>query len=111
MIHIEKRDKIDIIDFTVEKIDALITDELREEINKVFENGNAKVILNLKDVKYIDSSGFGCMLSVLRTAKNNFGVMKIANPAPNVLQVFKTLNLQTVFEIYDDLEECIRAMR
>jgi anti-anti-sigma factor len=111
MINIEKRDKIDIINFTVEKINALITDEIREEVNRVFENGNVKVILNLKGVQYIDSSGFGCLLSILRMSKNNYSVLKIANPNPEVNQVFHTLNLHTIFDIYDNLEDCVRAFK
>lgn len=111
MINIEKRDKIDIVTFGVDKINALITDDLRDQIGKVFENANSKVILDLRGVKYVDSSGFGFFLSMLRTAKNNYGILKIANPEPPVMQVFRTLNLNTVFDIYDDIDVCIRALR
>ena len=111
MINIEKRDKIDIITFTVDKINALITDEIRDKINKVFENGNSKVIIDLSGVNYIDSSGFGCLLSIMKTARNNYGTLKFANPEPSVMQILQTLNLHTVFEIYDDLDVCLRTMR
>lgn len=111
MINIERRDKIDIITFSVNKINALITDEIRQEINKVFENGNTKVIIDLKGVQYIDSSGFGCLLSCLKTAKNNYCTLKFTNPESQVMEVLKTLNLHTVFEIYDDIDVCIRSLR
>jgi anti-anti-sigma factor len=111
MINIEKRDKIDIITFTIDRINALITDEIREEITGVFQNGNSKVIIDLKGVQYIDSTGFGCLLSILRTARNNYGVLKLANPEPAVMEVLKTLNLHTVFEIYDDIDACVRSLR
>lgn len=111
MINIEKRDKIDIITFTVDRINALITDDIREEINRVFLNGNSKVIIDLKGVQYIDSTGFGCLLSILKTARNNYGVLKLANPEPAVMEVLKTLNLHTVFEIYDDIDACARSLR
>jgi anti-anti-sigma factor len=110
MINIEKRNKIDIITFTVDKINALITDEIRDKINRVLENGNSKVIIDLSGVSYIDSSGFGCMLSIMKTARNNYGILKFVNPEPSVMQVLQTLNLHTVFEIYDDLDVCIRTM-
>ena len=109
MINIEKRDKIDIITFSVDRINALITDELRDEIRRVFDKANSKVIMDLKGVKYIDSTGFGCFLSVMRTARNNYSSLKFAGPEPDVLKVFKTLNLHTVFEIYDDVDLCIRS--
>jgi anti-anti-sigma factor len=111
MIRIERRDKIDIITFTVDKINALMTDEIRDKINIVFENVNPKVIIDLSGVNYIDSSGFGCFLSIMKTAKNNYGILKFTNPEPSVMKVLQTLNLHTVFEIYDDLEICLRTMR
>src|SRR5664280_656849 len=111
MINVEKRDKIDIITFSVDRINALITDELREEINNVFGNGVSKVILDLRGIGYIDSSGFGCLLTVLKSARNKYCTLKLANPEPAVMQVLQTLHLQTVFEIYDDLDACIRSMK
>jgi len=72
MINIERKDKIDIISFPVDKIDALITDEIRELINKVFENSFSKVVINLHGVEYIDSSGFSCFLSILSLVSWNY---------------------------------------
>jgi anti-sigma B factor antagonist len=111
MINIEKRDKIDIISFDVDKINALITEEMRQEISKVFQNGSTRVIINLKDVNYIDSSGFGCLLSIMKVARNSYCVLKFASPEPSVMKILKTLNLHTIFDIYDDLDECVRSMR
>jgi len=111
MINIEKQDKIDIINFSIAKINALITEDIRNEIIKLFENANAKVVIDLKGVQYIDSSGFGCFLSIRKAARSNYGSLKFACPEPAVMEVFKTLHLNTVFEIYDDWDECIRSMR
>jgi len=109
MINIEKKDKIDIISFSVNKINALIVDEIREGILKVLDNSNSKVIIDLKGVEYVDSSGFGCFLSVMKAARNNYGVLKFANPEPRVNELFETLHLQTIFQIYSDIETCIRS--
>ena len=111
MISIEKRDKIDIISFNVNKIDAMITEDIREQINKVFDNSYSKVIIDLKGVEYIDSSGFGCFLSVMRTARNSYGMLRFVNPEPRIMEIFQTLHLHTVFQIYDDLDLCIRTLR
>jgi anti-sigma B factor antagonist len=111
MIRVESRDRIEIISFSIERINALITDELRDEIEKVLKNGNSKVIISLRNVKYIDSSGFGCLLSIMKTAKNNYCILKFASPEPGVMELLKTLHLDTVFDIYDDLDQCVRSMR
>jgi len=109
MIVVEKRDKIDIISFTINKINALISEEIREKITRVTENSNARIIVDLKGIEYIDSSGFGCLLSVMKAARNNYGIMKFANPEPRVLDLIKTLHLHTVFQVFDDLESCISS--
>ena len=107
MINIEKKDKIDLVSFSVNKINALITEEIRDEINKIFEIPNSRVIIDLTGVEYIDSSGFGCFLSIMKAARNNYGILKFANPEPNVMELFQTLHLHTVFQIYNGLNVCI----
>ena len=111
MINLEKKDKIDIISFTANKIDALNIDKIRESILKVLDNSNSKVIIDLKGVEYVDSSGFGCFLSVMKASRSNYGVLKFANPEPKVTELFEMLHLQTVFQIYSDLETCIRSFK
>jgi len=111
MINIEKKDKIDIVSFPVNKINALITDDIRDEINRLSGTSNSKIIIDLKGVEYIDSSGFSCLLSAMRTVKNNYGVLKFVNPEPNVMELLKMLHLDTVFMIFDDMDLCIRSFR
>jgi anti-sigma B factor antagonist len=111
MINIEKRDKIDILSFTINKINALITDEIREEVNKLSSTSNSKIIIDLKGVEYIDSSGFSCLLSIMKSVRNNYGVIKFANPDPKVMELFEMLHLNTVFQIFDDLDTCLRSFR
>jgi anti-sigma B factor antagonist len=111
MINVEKRDKIDIVSFSISKINALITDDIRGEVNKLTATSNPKIIIDLKGVEYIDSSGFSCLLSIMRTVRNNYGVIRFANPEPRVMELFEMLRLNTVFQIYNDLDTCIRSFR
>jgi anti-sigma B factor antagonist len=111
MINIEKRDKVDIISFSVSNINALITDEIRERITKVFDISNSKVIIDLKGVEYIDSSGFGCFLTVMKAARNNYGVLKFVNPEPRVAELIKILHLHTVFQLFDNVDNCLSSFK
>ena len=111
MIHIERRDKIDIVSFSGNKINALITEEIKDEISRLSETSNSKIIVDLNGIEYIDSSGFSCFLSAMRTVRNNYGVLKFANPDPKVMELFVMLHLDTVFQICDNLDECIRSFR
>ena len=111
MINIEKKNNIDIISFNVNKINAFITDEIRESINKVFDNLNSKVIIDLRGVEYIDSSGFSCFLSVMKAARNNYSILKFSTPEPNVMKLFHSLHLHTVFQIFNDIDTCMRSFK
>jgi anti-anti-sigma factor len=109
MLIIEKKDKIDIISFSVNKINALIIDDIRAGILKVLDISNSRVIINLQGVEYIDSSGFGCFLSVMKAARNNYCILKFAHPEPKVKELFEMLHLNTIFQIYSELDSCIRS--
>jgi anti-anti-sigma factor len=111
MVNIEKKDRIDIVSFSVNKINALIVDEIRDQISKVFDTSNSRVIINLSGVHYIDSSGFGCFLQIMKTARNNYGILKFAQPEPAIMELFHTLHLHTVFQIYDDVDSCMDSFR
>ncbi len=111
MINVDRKDKIDIVSFSTSKINALITDDIRDEINKLSATSNPRIIIDLKGVEYIDSSGFSCFLSVMKSVRNNYGIIKVVNPDPKVMELFKMLHLNTVFQIFDDLDECIRSFR
>jgi anti-anti-sigma factor len=111
MVNIKKQGNIDVITFSTDRINALISDEIRDAIVKVFDLSHAKVIIDLSGVKYIDSSGFGCFLSVMKTARNNYGIIRFAEPEPAIMELFRTLYLHTVFQIYDDVESCIRSFK
>jgi len=111
MINIERKDKIDIVTFNISRINALITDDLRVEIGRLFDASNSRVIIDLRGVDYIDSSGFGCFLSVLKSSREKYGVLKFANPEPRIVKLFNSLYLNSVFQIYDDIDSCIRSFR
>jgi len=111
MINIEKKGNLDIISFSVNNINALITEEIKEEIFKVIDNSNSKIVIDLKGIEYIDSSGFGCFLSVMRAARSNYGILKFANPEPRVMELFRLLHLHTVFQIYDDIDSCVMSFK
>ncbi|MGB4292683.1 MAG: STAS domain-containing protein [Bacteroidales bacterium] len=109
MVTSEKRGNIEIVSFTLNKLDALVADEVREEVSRLFSEPNSRVIVNLKGIQYIDSTGFGFLLSILRSARNNYGTLKICSIEPDVNNLFQNLRLNTIFDIYGDVDECIKS--
>ena len=110
MLKTEKINNINVVSFDdVNRFNALITEPVKEELNSFFNRPNSKLILNLEGINFIDSSGFGVFLSVMKSANNNYGQFKICNISPEVMELFKLLQLHNVFEIYNDLDDCLRS--
>jgi len=95
----------------INRFNALITEPVKEQLNNLFNKHNTKLILNLEGISFIDSSGFGVFLSVMKTASINFGHFKICNISKEVMELFKLLQLHNVFEIYSNLDDCLKSYK
>ena len=111
MLISEKRENIEYVAFTVDKINALNAEVIKEKITRILESPHSKLLIDLKGVDYIDSSGFGCLLSALKVSRNNYGTIKLCGISPNVKAVFETLHLHSIFEIYPDSESGLNSFR
>ena len=93
----------------VNRFNALIADSVKEQLKQLYEQPYTKLILNLEDIDFIDSTGFGVFLSIMKTANNSYGFFKICNIHSDVMELFKLLKLHNVFEIYNTLDDCVRS--
>ena len=71
--------------------------------------GQKKLLLNLADVTYIDSSGIGELVSGFTTVTNSGGQLKLLNLTKRVKDLLQITKLYTVFEVFDDEAEAIRS--
>ena len=74
----------------------------REAIRGLVNEGKKKLLLNLADVSYIDSSGIGEMVSSFTTVTNAGGHMKLLNLTKRVQDLLQITKLYTIFEVFDD---------
>jgi len=95
----------------VNRFNALIAEPVKEQLKEYFNKPKAKLILNLENIDFVDSTGFGVFLSIMKTANNNYGFFKICNINAEVMELFKLLQLHNVFEIYSSLEDCIESFQ
>lgn len=110
MLKVEQINNIYIASFeNINRFNALITEPVKEQLNNLFNKPNTKLVLDLKGISFIDSSGFGVFLSVMKTANINYGQFKICNINAEVMELFKLLQLHNVFEIYSNLDDCLRS--
>jgi len=110
MLKHESNNGIEILSFdNVSKLNILLAQSLKEDISQYISKANTKLVLNLAGVEYIDSSGFGALLSILRSTKNNDSQFKICNIAPEVMELVKLLQLHNVFDIYNSVDDCLNT--
>ncbi|HWC18947.1 MAG TPA: STAS domain-containing protein [Terriglobales bacterium] len=82
---------------------------LRDQIRDLLSKGEKKILLNLGDVTYIDSSGIGELVSAFTTVRNQGGELKLLNLTKKVHDLLQITKLYTVFDVKDDEASAIKA--
>jgi anti-sigma B factor antagonist len=109
MIEVEKINDAMVISFGSDnKLNVTVTQKIKTEIIKLIDP-NSKIILNLNGVSYIDSTGFGMLLSILRHCKNSNSQLKLCNISPEVMDLIKLLQLQSIFDIREGVNESLNS--
>ena len=110
MLNVQNINNIIVASFSnSDRFNSPIAEPVKESLIEYFNKSNVKLILDLEGIKFIDSSGFGVFLSVMKAANNNYGTFKICRVNKEVMELFKLLQLHNVFEIYDSLDECVNS--
>ena len=81
----------------------------RDTVRDLANGGNRKLLLNLAEVSYIDSSGIGEMVSGFTTVTNQGGQVKLLNLTKRVKDLLQITKLYTVFEVFDDEAHAVRS--
>ena len=84
---------------------SALRDLLREMVGK----NQKKILLNLGDVSYIDSSGIGELVSGFTTVTNQGGQLKLLNLTKRVKDLLQITKLYTVFDVHDDEAGAVRS--
>lgn len=82
---------------------------LRDQIRDLLGKGEKKLLLNLGDVTYIDSSGIGELVSAFTTVRNQGGELKLLNLTKKVHDLLQITKLYTVFDVKDDETSAVKA--
>jgi anti-sigma B factor antagonist len=82
---------------------------LRKTVRGLLEEQRKKIVLNLADVDYIDSSGIGELVSGYTAVKNQGGDLKLLQLTKRVRDLLQITKLYTVFEVFSDEGTAIRS--
>ncbi len=82
--------------------------ELKSKINPYLSEGDVKkVVLNLRETKFIDSTGLGSIISVYRNARRNGEKLVMCNLSPQIYDLMRLTRLDEILNIKSSLEEVI----
>jgi anti-anti-sigma factor len=109
-INIRENNHITVIDISGE-INFYNATEIKDFFNQFIENNKYYIIINFKDVPYMDSSGFGAMITGMYKLKKYHGDLKIINTFGSVDKVFKITGMESHIEMYDSEIKAIESFK
>jgi anti-sigma B factor antagonist len=78
------------------------TSALRKRMRELADGGSRRIVLNMADVTYMDSSGIGELVAAYTTVTTAGGKLKLLNLAKRVHELLNITKLYTVFEAFED---------
>ena len=85
--------------------------ELNEELHKLVQAGKTKVVVDLGDVKFMNSSGLGMLIRALTTMRNAGGDMKLARASEKIESLLIVTKLITVFDHHESVAKAVDAFQ
>jgi anti-sigma B factor antagonist len=84
-------------------------DRFRDTLADLMASGDTRIVLDLSEVPWIDSSGIGLLVKILTSAKQRGGSMKLLNPSKFTVQTLKMICLLDLFEIFENQEQAVAS--
>jgi anti-anti-sigma factor len=108
----ELKDNIMTITLQGENLDAKEATDFKLRVKELLsQNKSYRVVLDLHNLQFIDSSGLGSFLSILRAVNSEGGDLKMSSMTKPVRAVFELVNMHRIFEIYNSPEEATQSFK
>lgn len=88
-------------------VDTTTSTELEESLKRLLGKGRYDIVIDLGNVNYISSAGWGIFISEIKEIRENGGDLKLAAMIGDVYEVFELLEFQTILESFDTVEEAV----
>lgn len=108
LIETEQFDNTLVVQVTADRLMANLAAEFRTTIADIVDDGNDSIVLDLGQVRFLDSSGLGAIVSV-RKMVGPKGSLLLCGLTEQVEAVFRLTRMDTVFEIFDDASLALAA--
>lgn len=99
-----------VVTLAVDELDASNTAEFKERIAPVLQTRN-RILIDLTQLRFIDSSGLGAMLSCLRQLSSKDGDLKLCGLSKGVRAAFELVRLHRVLDLHDSRQAALAAFQ
>jgi anti-sigma B factor antagonist len=106
----EKMGDVTVVVLLGEQLDASNAKEFKRDITPVLE-ANAKMVFDVSQLRFVDSSGLGAILSCLRQLNAAGGDLKLCGMSKPVRALFELVRMHRIFDIYGTRDEAVRAFQ
>lgn len=106
---LEKSNDILIVNIKTKRATVEMSGGLKEELINKIESGDTKVIVNLSESEFVDSSFLGALVAGLKRATMKNGDLKIVGLQPPVRAMFELTRLYRIFDIFDKIEDALNS--
>lgn len=109
-VKLRREDDVVVLAFDGE-VDVYTAPVLRDAISKVLAAGNHRIVADLTNVGFLDSTGLGVLVGRLKAVRMLDGAMRIVVTNPRVLRNFKITGLENIFQIDASVDESVAALK
>lgn len=109
-LHVDNVGDVAMVTVPVDHLDAKNHKEFMDDMMPILK-GNSKLVLNLGDVQFADSSGIGAVLYCIRQIRDYGGDIKICSLSGPVEMAFELVQMQRLVDAYDSCEKALKAFQ
>jgi anti-sigma B factor antagonist len=106
---LRRRDEVPVLD-VVGEIDIYTTPQFKEAVSAAIDENKPAIIINMTQVTYMDSSGFGTLLSATKRLRPLDGALYLTGCNDSIQRMFQITRLNTIFGVYATEDEALAAV-
>ena len=110
ILQVADEDGVKVVTPTVRRLDASVAPAFKQEAVALVQGGAVRLVVDLAQVEFVDSSGLGALVSVLK-ALGSHGAMAVCNAGDSVKALFKLTRMDKVFAIAPSRDEALQRLR
>ena len=88
------------------RLNATVAPEIKQQLTEALNDNGVEMVLNMKNIKFIDSTGIGTLISALKTAREHEGSFILCEIQSEVMSLLSLMKLDKVFDIFPDESLC-----